>query len=188
MNRPHKKETKVLFLEKTLNNIESGEIHIPIAGFDSAFIPDDFIGREAKITLQGVLAIERIGRLERDLGVVDSNTRMTNIIVSLSDPYSMKSDETPIKFGSYVEVKFIGKKLKHIYRLPQEIVNNKKWWVVNQDNILEPRIVNVLRAEKDFMLINEGLRDNDQVVLTVPDYPQEGLQVEVAKPDLGKEQ
>ena len=171
----------------TLNNIESGEIHIPIAGFDSAFIPDDFIGREASITLQGVLAIERTGRLERDLGVVDSSTRMTNIIVSLRDPYSMKSDETPIKFGSYVEVKFIGKKLEHIYRLPQEIVNNRKVWVVNDNNVLEPRVVNVLRAEKDFMLINKGLRDNDQVVLTVPDYPQEGLQVEVATPGLGEE-
>ncbi|EGU47482.1 hypothetical protein VITU9109_16473 [Vibrio tubiashii ATCC 19109] len=33
------------------------------------------------------------------------------------------------------------------------------------------------------MLINQGLSDDDQIVLTVPEYPQKGLQVEVAVQD-----
>lgn len=85
-----------------------------------------------------------------------------------------------MKFGSYVEVKFAGKELKHIYRLPQEIVNNRQVWVVNSEGELEPRTVNVLRAEKEFMLINQGLADNEQLVLTVPEYPQKGMRVTIA--------
>lgn len=163
----------------TLNNVEAGEIHIPIAGFDSAFLPEEYAGKPAKVVLRGIHDIEREGVIERDLGIVDSSTRMLNVVVKVEDPYGIQSNAEPVKFGSYVEVQFIGKELKHIYRLPQELVNNQQVWVVNDKGELEPRKVNVLRAEKEFMLIGEGLSNDDQVVLTVPEYPQKGLLVDV---------
>ncbi|NOH51710.1 efflux RND transporter periplasmic adaptor subunit [Vibrio coralliilyticus] len=164
----------------TLNNIEAGEVHIPIAGFDSAFLPENYAGVSATVVQRGIIDAKREGVIERDLGVVDSATRMINMVVRVDDPYAIESDVSPLKFGSYVEVQFIGKELKHIYRLPQELVNNRQVWVVNENNELEPRIVNVLRAEQEFMLISEGLSDDDQIVLTVPEYPQKGMRVEVA--------
>ncbi|WP_333002261.1 efflux RND transporter periplasmic adaptor subunit [Vibrio coralliilyticus] len=164
----------------TLNNIEAGEVHIPIAGFDSAFLPENYAGVSATVVQRGIIDARREGVIERDLGVVDSATRMINMVVRVDDPYAIESDASALKFGSYVEVQFIGKELKHIYRLPQELVNNRQVWVVNEDNELEPRIVNVLRAEQEFMLISEGLSDEDQIVLTVPEYPQKGMRVEVA--------
>lgn len=164
----------------TLNNIEAAEIHIPIAGFDSAFLPQNYEGIEADIIERGIVTTKRKGRIARDLGVVDSSTRMLSMVVRVEDPYALKSDQTPMKFGSYVEVKFAGKELKHIYRLPQEIVNNRQVWIVNSEGELEPRTVNVLRAEKEFMLINQGLADNEQLVLTVPEYPQKGMRVTIA--------
>ncbi|KOO13121.1 hypothetical protein AKJ18_20350 [Vibrio xuii] len=167
----------------TLNNVEAGEIHIPIAGFDSAFLPQDYAGLPAQVIQRGIENTHREGVIDRDLGVIDSSTRMINMVVRVDNPYAIESDKTPMKFGSYVEVQFPGKELKHIYRLPQELVNNRQVWVVNNDNQLEPRTVNVLRAEKEFMLINQGLSDDDQIVLTVPEYPQTGLQVEVAVQD-----
>ncbi|KJY82745.1 membrane protein [Vibrio galatheae] len=166
-----------------LNNVEAGEIHLPIAGFDSAFLPQDYAGTSATVIQHGIENVQRTAVIDRDLGVIDASTRMINLVVRVDNPYAMESDKAPIKFGSYVEVQFAGKELKHIYRLPQELVNNRQVWVVNSDNQLEPRTVNVLRAEKEFMLINQGLTDDDQIVLTVPEYPQKGLQVEVAVQD-----
>ncbi|KHD25391.1 membrane protein [Vibrio caribbeanicus] len=163
----------------TLNNVEAGEIHIPIAGFDSAFLPESYAGLPAKVLLRGLNTVEREGAIERDLGVVDTSTRMINVVVRVEDPYGIASDKTPVKFGSYVEVQFVGKELEQIYRLPQELVNNQQVWVVNENNELEPRTVNVVRAEKEFMLIAGGLSDDDQIVLTVPEYPQKGLLVDV---------
>lgn len=164
----------------TLNNVEAGEVHIPIAGFDNAFLPTDFAGLPARIIQRGIISTQRQSVIDRNLGVVDSSTRMTSLVVRVDDPYAINSEQFPIQFGSYVEVQFTGKELKHIYRLPQELVNNRQVWVVNQDNQLEPRTVNVLRAEKEFMLINQGLSDDDLIVITVPEYPQQGLSVTVA--------
>lgn len=162
-----------------LNNVEAGEIHIPIAGFDSAFLPQNYAGLPAQIIQRGIENTQREGFIDRDLGVIDSSTRMISMVVRVDNPYAIDSDQPPMKFGSYVEVQFAGKELKHIYRLPQELVNNQQVWVVNDDDQLEPRLVNVLRAEKEFMLINQGLSDDDRVVLTVPELPQKGLRVEV---------
>lgn len=131
------------------------------------------------MTREGITNIEREGKIERDLGVIDSATRMTNLVVKVADPYALSSNAPPLQFGSYVEVQFVGKTLKHVYRLPQELVNNSQVWVVNENGELEPRIVNVLRAEQEFMLINEGLKDSDRLVLTVPEYPQKGTRVEL---------
>ncbi|KYN84520.1 hypothetical protein ATY37_05620 [Vibrio cidicii] len=162
-----------------LNNIEAGEIHLPIAGFDSAFLPEKLSDLNALVTLDGIQKTQREGKVVRDQGLIDSATRMTNVVVRISDPYGINSKQPAIKFGSYVEVNFAGKELKHIYRLPQELVNNRTVWVVNENNELQPRMVNVLRAEGEFMLIAEGIEQSDQLVLTVPEYPQKGMTVKL---------
>ncbi|MBD1557229.1 efflux RND transporter periplasmic adaptor subunit [Vibrio sp. S9_S30] len=164
-----------------LNNIEAAEVRIPIAGFDSAFLPDTLRGIKATIIEKGGRAIEREGFIARDLGVVDSNTRMVNLVVQIEDPYGINSGKPTLKFGSYVQVSFAGKELKHIYRLPQELVNNHTVWIVNEENQLEPRTVNVLREEGEFFLIGDGIEEKDQVVLTLPEYPQRGMNVEIAQ-------
>ncbi|EOD9418785.1 efflux RND transporter periplasmic adaptor subunit [Vibrio campbellii] len=165
----------------TLNNIEVAEIHVPIAGFDSAFLPESLKELRATVTQQGILSTTREGKVVRDLGMIDSATRMINMVIQVRDPYGLDNNQPPIKFGSYVEVSFTGKELKHIYRLPQELVKNRTVWVVNGENELQPRTVNVLRAEGEFLLVGEGLEQSDKLVLTLPEYPQKGMAVQVAK-------
>ena len=163
-----------------LNNVETAEIQIPIAGFDSAFLPEALDGLAASIVQDGIVKTQREGIIDRDLGVIDSSTRMVNLVVRIQDPYGLNSKKPAMKFGSYVEVNFNGKQLKHIYRLPQEFVNNSTVWVVDEKNELQPRTVNVVRAEGEFLLISKGLRQQDQLVLTLPEYPQKGMLVRLA--------
>ncbi len=165
----------------TLNNIEVAEIHVPIAGFDSAFLPQSMQDLKATVTQQGILSTTREGKVVRDLGMIDSSTRMINMVIQVEDPYGINQEKPPIKFGSFVEVSFVGKELKHIYRLPQELVKNRTVWVVNDDNELQPRTVTVLRAEGEFMLVADGLEQSDKLVLTLPEYPQKGMAVQIAK-------
>ncbi|MDF2152967.1 efflux RND transporter periplasmic adaptor subunit [Vibrio sp. CAU 1672] len=164
-----------------LNNIEVAEVHIPIAGFDSVFLPEAFNNLTATVTQQGIFATTREGKVVRDLGMIDSATRMINMVIQVEDPYGLNSNQAAIKFGSYVEVSFAGKELKNIYRLPQELVKNRTVWVVNDDNQLQSRTVKVLRAEGEFLLVGDGIHNSDQLVLTLPEYPQQGMAVKVAK-------
>lgn len=167
----------------TLNNIEYAEVVLPIAGFDSAFLPDRVSGITATIKQNGLNAFTRQAYIHRDLGVVDNDTRMVNLVVRIEDPYGLENGQPEIKFGSYVQVSFGGKTLNKIYRLPQDLVNDRTVWLLNSNNELEPRTVKVVREEGAYFYVSAGLQDNEKIVMTVPEYPQKGMAVKVAGDD-----
>ena len=162
-----------------LNNIEYAEITIPIAGFDSSFLPSNLHEHPAKIANRGLTFAERDGVIVRDLGVIDQNTRMTQLVVRIEDPYSLKSDLPALKYGSYVEVSFAGITLENVFKLPQELVTNKEVWVVENER-LQSKHVTILREEGEYFLISEGISAEDKLVMTVPEYPQNGQQVKTS--------
>tara|TARA_R110002167_G_scaffold16689_5_gene64871 strand:+ start:6283 stop:7458 length:1176 start_codon:yes stop_codon:yes gene_type:complete len=168
-----------------LNNVEKAEIIFPIAGFDNAFLPSNVAGTPVTISTKGFDAISREGVIARDLGVIDQATRMSQLVVRIYDPYGIKNGLAPLKYGSYVEVQFIGRTLQQVYRLPQELVTNRTVWIVDQDNKLEPRKVDIIREEGAYFLIGDGLNNNDKIVITLPEYPQKGMEVKMAQPSSG---
>lgn len=163
-----------------LNNIETAEVIIPIAGFDSVFLPERIKGITATIIQKGLNSFTREGVIDRDLGIVDNATRMSSLVVRIEDPYGLKNKQPAIKFGSYVQINFAGAMLNNIYRLPQELVNNKTVWIVNEEQQLEPRKVTVIREEGEYFYISDGLQANDKLVITLPEYPQKGMAVKIA--------
>jgi multidrug efflux system membrane fusion protein len=168
-----------------LNNVEKAEIIFPIAGFDNAFLPLSVAGTPVTIVTKGFDAISREGVIARDLGVIDQATRMSQLVVRIDDPYGIKNGLVALKYGSYVEVQFIGRTLQQVYRLPQELVTNRTVWIVDEDNKLEPRKVDIIREEGAYFLIGDGLNNNDKIVITLPEYPQKGMEVKMAQPSAG---
>lgn len=163
----------------TLYNVETAEVHIPIPGFDSEFLPASYQGVEASISEQDSNEVSRKGSVVRDMGVIDSDTRMVSLVVQVSDPYALNTEEAQLPFGSYVEVVFTGRELEGVYQLPQELVNDHSVWVVSEESRLELRQVTVLRSEGRQVLVEGGLLPGDRLVLTVPEYPRNGLTVKV---------
>ena len=165
-----------------LYNIESAEISFPIAGFDKEFLPANIAQKVASVSTKGHKAITREGTIVRDLGVIDQQTRMSQLVVRVEDPYSLKSALPPMKFGSYVEVSFAGRTLNQVYKLPQELVNNRVIWVLDEEQQMQPKRVEIVREEGEYFLISEGLKNQDKLVMTLPEYPQKGMKVKIAEP------
>lgn len=163
-----------------LNNIETAEVIIPIAGFDSVFLPERVKGVTATVIKTGLNGFTRQAVIDRDLGIVDNATRMSSLVIRIEDPYGLTNQQPAIKFGTYVQVNFAGTMLNNIYRLPQELVNNQTVWVVNDEQQLEPRKVKVIREEGEYFYISDGLETNDKLVTTLPEYPQKGMAVKIA--------
>ena len=163
-----------------LNNIETAEVIIPIAGFDSVFLPERVKGITATVIKTGLNGFTRQAEVDRDLGIVDNATRMSSLVIRIEDPYGLTNQQPAIKFGTYVQVNFAGTMLNNIYRLPQELVNNQTVWIVNDEQQLEPRKVKVIREEGEYFYISDGLQADDKLVITLPEYPQKGMEVKVA--------
>lgn len=160
-----------------LHNIETAEVIFPIAGFDGQYLPETVTGQSAQVITKGRTPVSRTATIVRDLGVVDEATRMTNLVVRIADPYALESAEQTLKFGNYVEVSFSGKTLENVYKINQDLVNNNRVWTLDENQKLLQRAVEVIREQGDFFLISAGLTDGERLVLTLPEYPQNGMGV-----------
>lgn len=166
-----------------LNNIESAEITFPVAGFDSRFLEAKTVGSEVTvsdntISNQNVQGISVKGVIHRDTGIVDNNTRMSYFVARVNDPYSINSNKPVLKFGSYVSVSFEGKVLEDVFRIPQELVTEQKVWTLDEDNTLHSHKVKVVREDSGDFLI-QGDFNPQKVVMSLPEYPQNGMAVRV---------
>lgn len=162
-----------------INNIETAEIIFPVAGFDSQFLPSSINDNPATITTKETVSVSRDAYLQRDLGVVNQFTRMNHLVIRVDDPYSLNTKLPSLKFGTYVEVSFAGKELKNVFKVPQTLVNNRKVWLLDENQQLQSHAVEVIREEGSFFYISSGLKENDKLVMTLPEYPQNGMAVKV---------
>lgn len=164
-----------------LNNIEAAEIVIPVAGFDTPFLDANIEGNLAIIQGEGALDIRRQGEIARTTGIVDENTRMKHLVVSLNDPYALNSELQAIPFGSYVRVTFTGKEIKDVYKIPQTLVNKQKIWLVNENDELESHPVQIIRDEGVYFYVRADLSDNENwLAKNLPEYPQNGMAVKIS--------
>ncbi|GLR72129.1 efflux RND transporter periplasmic adaptor subunit [Agaribacter marinus] len=166
-----------------INNIETAEIMIPVAGFDSPFLQPNMQGVQASAATRSLVPVTRDGYIDRDLGVVDQSTRMQHLVMRIDDPYSLESDLPKLQFGSYVEVTFQGRMLENVFEVPQSLVNNRKLWIVNEEDKLEAHDVNVLREEGSYFYISSGVTAEDRMAKNLPEYPQNGMEVRIQEPD-----
>lgn len=166
-----------------INNIEAAEVIFPVAGFDSPFLPKKIDNNPATVRAKDVAGISRVAYLQRDLGIVDQSTRMNHLVVRIDDPYSLNTDAPQLKFGTYVEVEFAGKLIENVYKVPQNLVNKRKIWVIDADQKLLSKNVEVVREEGTYFLISSGINEQDQVVMTLPEYPQNGMGVKLLGED-----
>ena len=162
-----------------INNIEVAEIIFPVAGFDSQFLPNTIDNNFALITTKEFVSVSRKGYLQRDLGIVDQTTRMSHLVIRVDDPYSLNSNLPRLKFGTYVEVSFEGIELKKVYKIPQTLVNNRKVWLLDENEQLQSHAVEVIREEGSYFYVSSGVNENDKLVMTLPEYPQNGMAAKV---------
>ncbi|MFC3093404.1 efflux RND transporter periplasmic adaptor subunit [Alteromonas sediminis] len=163
----------------TLNNIEVAEVTFPIAGFDRPFVSQNMIAKPAIISqVNQPGTIDAV--LHRDLGIVDESTRMTHFVARIEDPYALKSQKPVVKFGSYVSVTFDGMTLQDVYKVPQELVNNRKLWMVDDEGKLFSHDVTVIRENGAYFMIQADSQISQPVVMTLPEYPQTGMEVKVS--------
>lgn len=165
----------------TLYNVEVGEVTFPLARFDQAFLPAQLEGTEAVVSLLNGTTdeIQRIATIVRDTGIYDSATRMTHLVARVVDPYGLSSEQPALRFGAYTKVSFTGKTLDNVYRIPQELITKRQLWVLDDEDKLVSKNVEVVREVGSEFLIRVDISADDRIVMTLPEYPQNGMAVKV---------
>jgi RND family efflux transporter MFP subunit len=170
-----------------LYSTDIAEVRLPVADNQLKFLVDQ--GDSAKVNLFGSFAGEAQiwqAEINRSEGVVDDKSRMTYLVAEIKDPYrlSANKDEKPLRFGSYVKAKIVGVELLQASVLPSYLVVNGKVALLDEDSTLHYVKVNVVRQQGDQVIVDQGVVDGDQLIVSALDYPIEGMKLSLSTSDL----
>jgi len=133
------------------------EIRLPISNDDLAYL-ESVDNPDTQVTLSASLAGKE-------------NTWIGNIILvaEIKDPY-LREHKTqgslPLKYGSFVNAVIKGRTVDGIVKLPRHVVRNEHVALINNNNIVEMRHVNVVRSDLENVFIKDSLKTGERVAIT----------------------
>ncbi|GBE35952.1 multidrug resistance protein MdtA precursor [bacterium BMS3Bbin07] len=171
-----------------LAGTETAEIVVPLSLEELQWLRIPRQGAEdkgspatVKITV-GRQSFSRQGRVVRSLGEVDPKGRMARVVVAVDDPYYLNTrrnnNEPDLEMGMFVEVTFYGKVLSGVFPVPANALReNNTVWVVNGEDRLNIRPVTVVRRKQESVIISDGLKEGERLVLTSISGAAEGMKL-----------
>lgn len=147
------------------------EIRLPISNDDLAYL-ESVEHPDTQVTLSASLAGKEntwLGNIIRSEGVIDADNRMVYLVAEIKDPY-LREHKTqgslPLKYGSFVNAVIKGRTVDGIVKLPRHVVRNEHVALVNEQNIVEMRHVNVVRSDLENVFIKDSLKTGERVAIT----------------------
>ena len=109
-------------------------------------------------------------RIIRTEGVFDERSHTLFAVARVVNPYGLGSARpgyVPLRFGSFVTAVISGRVLPDLVTLPRTLLRtNNQIWLVDEQNRLRNRRVDVLHTGSEVMYVSSGLRNGDRVCLS----------------------
>jgi hypothetical protein len=142
------------------------QVSVPVAALRTVRArTDDAPGSETKIIQRiGQETIVRRGEVIRQLPDLDPGGAMARILVRIEDPLGNPGD-LPLLLGSFVDVEVGAQPIDNAIRVPRVALRNgRSVYVMNDQDQLEIRDVQIAWTEPNAVLVTGGLEANERVV------------------------
>jgi RND family efflux transporter MFP subunit len=171
--------------------IDFAEIRLPLPDADLAFIETAGLSGAKRNThlpeveLTGVFAGKSHswhGKIVRMEGEIDPRSRMVHVVARVDDPYGQRSGDGnyPLSVGMFVTANISGRKYDGVVSIDRAALRGSNTvWVIDDENKLHLREIEILRQEKGRVLVSAGLRDGEKICLTALDAVTDGMEVKV---------
>ena len=148
----------------------SFEVRLPIADKDIPFLGIPLDGTsidpanrpEVRLsTSYGGDELNTKGSIVRSQSEIDPKTRMISVIATIP----ISNANSGFKVGMFVNAEINGLSFPGVTVVPRSAVKDNMIWVVI-DEKLRRKSIEVIRFEKDFAFISDGLNKNDRILIT----------------------
>ena len=165
------------------------QVSVPVSALRTVSArTDDRPGSETKIVQHaGDETIERRGEVIRELPDLDPGGAMARLLVRIENPLGKKGD-LPLLLGSFVDVAIEAEPIEDAIRLPRVALRNgRNVYVMNDQDTLEIRDVEIAWTEPDAVLVTGGLEANERVVTSRIPTPVPNMLLRTLAPTPGPE-
>ncbi|MCP3959761.1 MAG: efflux RND transporter periplasmic adaptor subunit [bacterium] len=122
------------------------------------------------------------GRIVRAEGELDRRSRMMHLVARVEDPYGRKqTGQPPMAVGLFVDAEIAGRTVVGALLPRAALRDGDRVLVVDADERLRWRDVDVLRTEKESVLISDGLETGERVCVSPLEVVVDGMEVRTAE-------
>ena len=111
--------------------------------------------------------------------------RMARLLVEVKDPLDLKAKDgrrPPMLIGEYVRVLIDGAPLPDVYRIPRfALRNDNQIWLADSQHKLAVRPVQPLWREEEYVYVRDGLRPEEQLIISALSAPVDGMDLRLEK-------
>lgn len=170
--------------------VDFAEIRLPIPDEDLRFLE---LPLDARDGAEGPAVTIRVhfagsthswsGQVVRTEGELDPRTRMVHVVAQVPDPYGRNDEQrsVPLAVGMFVEASIHGRTFEDIVAIPRSALRGGGTvYVVDAEDRLHSRAIELLRTERDRLLVRSGLAAGDRVVVSTLEVATEGMLVRPA--------
>ena len=157
----------------------TAEIRLPVADNQVQFLINQ--GKNAKVSLVSDFAGEEVewtAKIVRNEGVVDNKSRMGYLVAEVKNPYNLgskNSNQSPLRFGAYVNAKIQGQDVKSAAVIPRYLIVDGKVAILDEASKLHYATIDIIRQQGANVIVANGLADGDQLIVSALDYPVDGM-------------
>ena len=168
-----------------LSSTDYAEVRLPVADKELQFLQQG--GLDAQVDLvtsfQGKLHHWQ-AKIVRSEGQVDNKSRMAYLVAEIKDPYGLKSNSTPLRYGSYVNAAIAGLSIEGVSRVKSHLVKDGEIAVLEK-GVLVYKNIEVIREEGRDLIVKGDLNNQDQVIASNIKRPSAGMKLTTV--DLSKQ-
>lgn len=171
----------------TIYAIDYAEVRLPIHDEELAYLDLPLIYDEATtptpvpVTLRAHFAgalHEWQGEVVRTEGELDPRTRMVIVVARVAAPYAKAKGRPPFAVGLFVEAEISGARSEEIVVLPRSALRgDDRVLIVDSDDRLRFRAVDVLRVVGDEVFVRSGLEAGERVCVSPLEGAVDGMLV-----------
>ncbi|UCE85943.1 MAG: efflux RND transporter periplasmic adaptor subunit [Deltaproteobacteria bacterium] len=174
----------------TVYAVDAAEIRLPISDDQLAFVDLPTVYRGEPRDQPGPAAVLRAefagrehvwtGQIVRTEGEIDPRSRVVHVIAQVEDPYGRSEDgeRPPLAVGLFVEAEIEGREVEDVVVLPRAALRNGSHvLVVDPDDRLRIRAVDVLRVNREAAILRSGVRAGERICLSPLDAVVDGMKV-----------
>ena len=160
------------------------EVRLPLPQIDLQYLelPGPNSDAVLPVTLRadiGGVAQTWEGRIVRSEGVFDADSRVLHVVAQIDNPYGDKGDE-PLRIGTFVTASIQGRPGGDLFVIPRHsLQRGETLWLVGDDMAIQPRNLDIVRADEQFSYVSTGLSDGERYTVTPPEQPLPGMLVRV---------
>ena len=178
----------------TLYAIDYAEVRLPVPDRELAYLDLDqmraaIAGETDSIGARVVLSARFAGSehqwegvLDRTEAELDPKSRMIPLVVRVPEPYRLEPPRSaPLAIGLFVDAEIEGRIVEEAYVVPRDALRaDRRVYVIDEGDRIEFRNVQVLRTERDRVVIGAGLAPGERVCTSPLDAAIDGMLVRVS--------